>query len=59
MPSMSMPRMRVPGNVIWWGGLAAVAALGVVDWPVVALVGVGTWVAERHARQSAHAHADR
>jgi len=59
MPSMSMPRIRVPGNVIWWGGLAAVAALGVVDWPVAALVAAGTWVAERHAKQSDHAHAAR
>ncbi len=61
MPSMSMPRLHVPGgtagNVLWWGGLAAVAAFGVVDWPVVALIGAGTWVAERHARQSADDHA--
>ncbi|HUJ07942.1 MAG TPA: hypothetical protein VLX31_17690 [Streptosporangiaceae bacterium] len=61
MPSMSMPRLRVPGgtagNVLWWGGLAAVAAFGVVDWPVAALIGAGTWVAERHARQSAGDHA--
>ena len=59
MPSMPMPRIRVPGNMIWWGGLAAVAALGVVDWPVAALIGAGTWVAERHARQSDHAPAAR
>jgi hypothetical protein len=38
------------GHLLWWGGLAAVAALGVVDWPVVALVGVGTWVAEQYAK---------
>jgi len=57
MPSIPMPRMR--GNVIWWGGLAAVAALGIVDWPVAALIGAGTWVAERHARQSDHAPAAR
>jgi len=36
-------------NVLWWGGLAAVAAFGVVDWPVVALVAAGSWVAEQHA----------
>jgi len=61
MPSVNVPRMHVPGgtagNVLWWGGLAAVAALGVVDWPVAALVAAGTWVAEQHARQAAHAKA--
>jgi hypothetical protein len=41
------------GNVIWWGGLAAVAALGVVDWPVAAIVAAGTWVAEQQSKQSA------
>jgi hypothetical protein len=51
MPSVPIPRVRIPGNVLWWGGLAAVAALGIVDWPVAALVGAGTWVAERRSRQ--------
>ncbi|HVB45049.1 MAG TPA: hypothetical protein VNF47_20430 [Streptosporangiaceae bacterium] len=45
------------GNVLWWGGLATVAAFGVVDWPVVALVAAGTWVAEQHAKQSGSARA--
>jgi len=52
MPAVPIPRLRIPGNVLWWGGLAAVAALGIVDWPVAALVGAGTWVAERQSRQS-------
>ena len=59
MPSISMPRIRLPagsaGNVVWWGGLAVVAAFGVVDWPVVALIAAGTWVAEQHARESSRA----
>lgn len=50
-PSVTMPG-GLAGNVIWLGGLATVAALGVVDWPVVALVAAGTWVAEQHIRQS-------
>jgi hypothetical protein len=52
MRAVPIPRIRVPGNVLWWGGLAAVAALGIVDWPVAALVGAGTWVAQQHSRQS-------
>ena len=46
--------LRVPtgaaGRVLWWGGLAAVAAAGVVDWPVAALVAAGSWVAEQSAK---------
>lgn len=39
------------GNLLWWGGLAVLAALEVVDWPVAALVATGAWVAERHMRR--------
>ncbi len=56
MPTLPHPSVRMPGglagNVIWFGGLATVAAFGVVDWPVVALVAAGTWVAEQHMKQS-------
>ena len=59
MPSISMPRIRLPagrrGDVLWWGGLAAAAALGIVDWPVAALIAAGTWIAEQHARESSRA----
>lgn len=51
LPALPVSRIRVPPNALWWGGLAAVAALGIVDWPVVALVAAGTWVAEQHSRQ--------
>ncbi|HEX6931959.1 MAG TPA: hypothetical protein VF162_07445 [Streptosporangiaceae bacterium] len=59
LPSMLRPHLPggTAGTVLWWGGLATVAALGIVDWPVAALVGAGTWVAEQHARQSQRAHA--
>jgi len=59
LPALSVPRIRVPGNVLWWGGLAAVAALGIVDWPVVALVAAGTWVAEQHSRHPDRAQSAR
>ena len=52
VPAVPIPRVRISGNVLWWGGLAAVAALGIVDWPVAALVGAGTYVAQKHSRQS-------
>jgi hypothetical protein len=37
-------------QVLWWGGLAGVAVLGVIEWPVAAAVAAGTWVAEHRAR---------
>ena len=55
LPALHLPNVAMPGglagNVIWLGGLATVAAFGVVDWPVVALVAAGTWVAEQHIKQ--------
>lgn len=49
------PRLRLPSGtrdrLLWWGGLAAVAAAGVVDWPVAALVAAGSWVAEQSAKE--------
>ena len=52
LPRVPVPRMPTgkAGRVLWWGGLAAVAAAGVVDWPVAALVAAGSWVAEQYAK---------
>lgn len=55
LPTLPHLSVRMPGglagNAIWLGGLATVAALGVVDWPVVALVAAGAWVAEQRIKQ--------
>jgi hypothetical protein len=55
VPHVPAPSIRMPsglaGNVLWWGGLAGLAAFGVVDWPVAAIVAAGTWVAEQRSRQ--------
>ena len=62
LPAVPVPHVRLPevhmpagtaGRVVWWGGLATVAAFGVVDWPVAALVAAGTWVAEQQVKQAA------
>lgn len=56
IPRLPLPRMPIEmptgtqGRVLWWGGLAALAALEVVDWPVAVLVGAGSWVAEQYAK---------
>lgn len=39
-----------PKHLLWFGGLATAGAIGILEWPVVAAVGVGTYVAERFAR---------
>ena len=36
-----------PRPLLFYGGLAAVAAFGVIDWPVAAAIGVGTMIARR------------
>jgi hypothetical protein len=40
-----------PQRLLWWGGLAAVAAVGIVEWPVALVVGAGSYVAERLVRE--------
>ena len=57
MPHLSMPRPPVSmddraGKALWYGGLAAVAVLGVVEWPVAAVVAAGTYVVERRTREA-------
>jgi hypothetical protein len=49
---IGMPR-GMPGRVLWWGGLAAIAAFDVVEWPVAVLVGAESWVAEQYAKAAA------
>ncbi|SFL55171.1 hypothetical protein [Geodermatophilus ruber] len=43
---------RRPDAVVYWGGLAGLVALGVLEWPAAAAVGVGVAVASgaRRAR---------
>ena len=44
MPEISTNR------VLWFGGLAALAALDVIAWPVAGVVAAGSYIAERRAR---------
>ncbi|MDQ0028595.1 hypothetical protein [Arthrobacter bambusae] len=43
-----------PKHLLWFGGLAVAGVMGVLEWPVVAAVGVGSYVAERFARSATH-----
>jgi hypothetical protein len=42
-------RDNVPSreHLIYYGGLGALAAFGIVDWPVAAAIGAGVWLAGR------------
>ncbi len=40
---------------LWFGGLAALAAFAVIDWPVAAAIGAGTVIAKRLGGGSAEA----
>lgn len=57
--SFTVPQMPAlgefmePKRLLWYGGLAAAGVVGILEWPVVAAVGVGTYVAERFARSNA------
>jgi hypothetical protein len=42
-----------PTRLLWWGGLAALAAIEIIEWPVALVVGAGSVVAERMAHQDA------
>lgn len=53
LPGAGMARAMptgMPGRALWWGGLAALAAFDVVEWPVAVIVGAGEWVAEQYAK---------
>lgn len=65
-PSASVPAVSMPGlpfnvdpkKMLWWGGLGALAAVGMIEWPVAAVVGAGSWLAERWARDDARRAAE-
>lgn len=55
-------RLPLPANLpggldakrlLWFGGLGALAVIGILDWPVAVVVGAGTVVAGQLARDSA------
>src|SRR5947209_17420408 len=40
-----------PMRMLWLGGLAALATIEIIEWPVALTLGVGSYIAERLARQ--------
>ncbi|MEV0230977.1 hypothetical protein [Nonomuraea sp. NPDC050786] len=68
MPHMEMPRINrqelghymdvartflpAPERMAYYGALGALAAFGVLEWPVAAAIGAGTVIAQRRPRQA-------
>lgn len=59
----SRPALRLPivgqlplpstGELMWLGGLGAMTALELIDWPVALVAAAGTYVAEQAAKSAA------
>ncbi len=53
MPASEEIRRRLPhrdaNRWLWYGGLAGLAAFGVIEWPVAGVVAVGTYLAGHRA----------
>jgi hypothetical protein len=62
MPQMPRPGDGMPdgraGQMLWYGSLAAVAALGVVEWPVAAVVAAGSYVVDRRIKAAKREQAE-
>lgn len=65
VPSVHVPdqvRRMVPdpanNRLLWYGGLAGLAAFGVIGWPVAGVVAAATYVAEHRAKVALHERED-
>ncbi|WP_020573794.1 hypothetical protein [Actinopolymorpha alba] len=48
VPFMGTLRLPEPQRLAWYAGLAALAAFGIVEWPVVLALGIGHLLSEDH-----------
>jgi hypothetical protein len=46
IPLPGLNRIDAP-RLLWYGGLGALATIGILDWPVALVVGAGTLIAAR------------
>lgn len=55
LSNLSLGGLVEPKRVLWLGGLVGLGVIGLLEWPVVAAVGVGSYVAERFAKSDTRA----
>jgi len=53
LPELSLGGLVDPKRLLWLGGLVGLGVVGFLEWPVVAAVGVGSYVAEQFAEHDA------
>ena len=51
MPGLPMLSNVEPRRMLLWGGLAAVAAVEIIEWPVALAIGAGSWLTEQLTKQ--------
>ncbi|HEY0695901.1 MAG TPA: hypothetical protein VGD71_43540 [Kribbella sp.] len=48
LPCVGTVRLPPPEHLAWYGGIAAITALGFLEWPVAAVLAVGHLLAQDH-----------
>ena len=48
LPALGTVRLPPPDTLAWFGGLAALGILGVMEWPVAVAIGAGHLLAQQH-----------
>ncbi|MEV8517370.1 hypothetical protein [Dactylosporangium sp. NPDC051484] len=51
----TLTNVAQPRHLLYYGGVGALAALGVLEWPVALAAAAGVWVATRERRAMARA----
>jgi hypothetical protein len=54
VPVVGELRLPPPETLAWFGGLATLTALGLMEWPVAAAIAVGHLLAQQHHLQLLH-----
>lgn len=48
LPVIGAVRVPPPQRLVYFAGLGALAAFGVIDWPVALVIGIGHLLADQH-----------
>jgi hypothetical protein len=54
LPGVGTVTLPPPQHLAWYGGIAAVAALGCLEWPVAGVLVVGHLLAQDHHNRLVH-----
>lgn len=54
LPGLGVITLPSPMRLAWYGGLATIAAFGIIEWPVAAVLAAGHLLAEDHHNRLLH-----